>query len=137
MSHLCLSLFCEKEQKAYINLNKLWRKKLSFRYYKYMSQVSPGTVHTLPQDLQRALASEEAVLRLWEAITPLGRNEFICWVEDAKKPETRARRIERTREELLEGKRRPCCWMGCIHRPDKKISPSVQGILSKRNKKSS
>lgn len=99
-------------------------------------QISPGTVHELPIDLRKALLSDAAALVLWEDITPLARNEFICWVEEAKQPKTRERRIRRTREELLEGSRRPCCWMGCIHRPDKAISPSIQGILDKRQKKS-
>src|ERR1700735_1608961 len=50
------------------------------------------------------------------SITPLARNEFICWVEDAKQRMTRERRIRRTKEELEEGQRRPCCWPGCNHR---------------------
>lgn len=91
-----------------------------------------GTVHALPKDLKAALSHEERVLTLWGDITPLARNEFICWVENAKQIETRKRRVKRTCEELLEGKRRPCCWIGCIHRPDKPLSPSVKGILNKR-----
>ncbi len=70
----------------------------------------------MPKDLQAAVFANPQVRTLWEDITPLARNEFICWVEDAKKPETRAHRIVRTCEELLEGKRRPCCWPGCSHR---------------------
>lgn len=97
--------------------------------------ISSGTVHKMPIDLQKALISDTKALSLWEGITPLGRNEFICWVEDAKKIETRERRIKRTREELKEGKGRPCCWIGCIHRTDKAISPSIKGILAKRSKK--
>ncbi|MGD9202195.1 MAG: YdeI/OmpD-associated family protein [Chitinispirillia bacterium] len=53
---------------------------------------------------------------LWEDITPLARNEWICWVESTKKFETRKKRIKRVVEELKEGKRRPCCWPGCSHR---------------------
>lgn len=97
-------------------------------------EISGGTVHKMPTDLREALTANPKVLKLWEDITPLARNEFICWVENAKQIETRSRRIKRTGEELLEGKRRPCCWVGCIHRPDKPISPSVQGILDKRSK---
>lgn len=96
--------------------------------------ISGGTVHPLPADLQTALAHNSAALKLWEDVTPLARNEFICWVENAKQIQTRRRRIDRTLGELLEGKRRPCCWIGCIHRPDKAISPSVQGILSRRGR---
>ena len=84
--------------------------------------ISGGTVHKLPKDLGKALVKHKA-LELWEDITPLARNEFICWVESAKQEKTRGRRIRRTHEELFEGKRRPCCWMGCIHRKDKKLSP--------------
>jgi len=75
-----------------------------------------GTVHRLPDDLRSEIDAERDVLALWVDITPLARNEFICWVESAKQPATRQRRIMRTREELLEGKRRPCCWEGCGHR---------------------
>ncbi|MEY3990091.1 MAG: hypothetical protein RI985_1172 [Chloroflexota bacterium] len=72
--------------------------------------------HTLPDDLHHALIADVQVYELWQSITPLAKNEFICWVESAKKPDTRVKRIRRTCEELLEGKRRPCCWPGCPHR---------------------
>ena len=75
-----------------------------------------GVVHELPADLAEALLAEPETAELWRGLTPLGRNEFVCWVEDAKKPGTRARRIRRTGEEMHEGKRRPCCWPGCKHR---------------------
>lgn len=77
----------------------------------------PGVVvHPLPDDLRDALADDEQALAAWHDITPLARNEFICWVEDAKQAATRERRIRRTREELNDGMRRPCCWPGCSHR---------------------
>jgi uncharacterized protein YdeI (YjbR/CyaY-like superfamily) len=79
-------------------------------------RVPGGVVHDLPDDLRQALLANHGALALWKDITPLGRNEFICWVEDAKQPTTRERRIRRTQEELEEGKRRPCCWPGCSHR---------------------
>jgi uncharacterized protein YdeI (YjbR/CyaY-like superfamily) len=75
-----------------------------------------GVVHELPEDLREALLGSATALHAWNDITPLARNEFICWVEDAKQEATRARRIRRTREELEEGMRRPCCWPGCKHR---------------------
>ena len=78
--------------------------------------MSGGVVHELPRDLRTALSANEIALDAWNDITPLARNEFICWVEDAKQAATRERRIRRTEEELLEGKRRPCCWPGCKHR---------------------
>lgn len=75
-----------------------------------------GVVHKLPADLREGLVSSDVALDAWMDITPLARNEFICWVEDAKQQKTRERRIRRTREELEEGMRRPCCWPGCTHR---------------------
>jgi hypothetical protein len=78
-----------------------------------------GTVHEAPDDLRGAIESDLALFALWQKLTPLGRNEFICWVDDARQPATRERRIRRAGEELLEGKKRPCCWAGCIHRTDK------------------
>ena len=80
------------------------------------SRLPGGVVHDLPADLRETLVSSEVALEAWMDITPLARNEFICWVEDAKQQKTRERRIRRTREELEEGMRRPCCWPGCPHR---------------------
>ena len=79
-------------------------------------RVPGGVVHTMPKDLRAALVENGAALAAWKDITPLARNEFICWVEDAKQEKTRERRIRRTQEELEEGQRRPCCWPGCAHR---------------------
>ncbi len=79
-------------------------------------RIPGGVVHALPSDLSSALTANAVALAAWNDITPLARNEFICWVEDAKQAKTRERRIRRTQEELEEGKRRPCCWPGCKHR---------------------
>jgi hypothetical protein len=95
-----------------------------------------GTVHTISPDLKKALLSDKKARALWEGLTPLARNEWICWVTSCKKEETRSDHVKRTVSELKEGMRRPCCWIGCIHRTDKKISPSVQGVLNKRRGKS-
>lgn len=88
-----------------------------------------GVVHKVPPDLHNALMADPKALDLWEGLTPLARNEWICWVTFVKKEETRNEHVARTISELKEGKRRPCCWIGCIHRMDKAISPSVQAIL--------
>lgn len=79
-------------------------------------RVPGGVVHKMPADLRQALIANPTALDAWGDITPLARNEFICWVEDAKQQMTRERRIRRTQEELEEGQRRPCCWPGCAHR---------------------
>ncbi len=109
--------------------------------YRLMSmtknKISGGVVHELPENLQETLASDAEAPAAWEGLTPLARNEWICWTISVKKPETRQQHVERVRTELKEGMRRPCCWIGCIHRTDKPISPSVQYVLNKRSKRSS
>lgn len=90
-----------------------------------------GTVHVLPADLKKALVSDKAALEKWESLTPLARNEWICWTIYPKQQKTREEHVKRVVSELKEGMRRPCCWIGCIHRKDKKVSPSVKYILSK------
>lgn len=79
-------------------------------------KISGGVVHSVPADLKEALTVAPAALAVWESITPLARNEWICWVISVKKDETRKEHIKRLISELKEGKRRPCCWAGCIHR---------------------
>lgn len=88
-----------------------------------------GTVHALPGDLRAAVAADPAAIGLWQNLTPLGRNEFICWTLDAKQPATRVRRVVRTLEEMAEGKRRPCCWAGCVHCTDKAPSAWQQAVV--------
>lgn len=97
--------------------------------------ISSGVVHKLPADLRLALASDSEALAVWEDLTPLARNEWICWVTFVKKDETRKEHVKRLISELKEGMRRPCCWLGCIHRRDKPISPSVQAVLDKQLRK--
>jgi uncharacterized protein YdeI (YjbR/CyaY-like superfamily) len=89
------------------------------------TRIPGGVVHDLPADLAETLQLHPAALATWADITPLARNEWICWIESAKKPETRRKRIAWGCENLSEGKRRPCCWPGCSHR-DK-----TPGLVSK------
>jgi uncharacterized protein YdeI (YjbR/CyaY-like superfamily) len=98
-------------------------------------EIPGGTIHDLPADLRKALVAKPKALAAWGNITPLARNEWICWTTTVKQLATRKNHIERTVSELIEGKRRPCCWVGCIHRTDKPLSPSLQWVLGKRPKK--
>lgn len=79
-------------------------------------KISSGTVHKIPGDVQKLLILSPKAHTVWEDITPLARNEWICWIESAIKTETRDRRIRIMSENLIKGKRRPCCWAGCVHR---------------------
>ena len=102
---------------------------------KNQPEISSGVVHELPSDLRKALAADAKARAAWEDLTPLARNEWIYWKISVKKAETREEHVTRLVKQLKEGKRRPCCWIGCVHRTDKAISPSVQYVLSKKSKK--
>ena len=98
-------------------------------------KISDGVAHKMAPDLKKALMADKAALAKWEDITPLARNEWICWVHAVKTPEKRKEHIKRTVSELKEGMRRPCCWIGCIHRKDKPLSPSQKFVIGRRSKK--
>ncbi len=74
-----------------------------------LAVLGPEPKLTLPADLRAAFAASDEAQALWKELTPLGRRDWVRWIEGAKTPETRARRITRTIEQLAEGKRRPCC----------------------------
>jgi hypothetical protein len=94
-----------------------------------------GVAHEMPTDLRKALTSDSEALAAWADITPLARNEWICWAISVKTSEKRREHVDRVVTELKEGMRRPCCWVGCTHRTDKKLSPSQKFVLNKVSKK--
>jgi uncharacterized protein YdeI (YjbR/CyaY-like superfamily) len=96
--------------------------------------LASGTVHTMPSDLKNQLNAHPKARVAWQNLTPLARNEWICWNVTVKQAATRKNHLDRTIKELQEGKRRPCCWIGCIHRKDKAISPSVKWVLGRQSK---
>jgi uncharacterized protein YdeI (YjbR/CyaY-like superfamily) len=75
-----------------------------------------GPLHSPPADLKEALAADRVAQAAWDDITPLARNEWICWISSAKQAKTRERRIAVGLDQLRKGTRRPCCWPGCPHR---------------------
>ncbi len=79
-------------------------------------KIEEGVVHNVPDDLKEVLRSNEELLEKWNNLTPLARNEWICWTTIVKQDKTRIEHIKRLREEILDGKKRPCCWPGCPHR---------------------
>jgi len=96
--------------------------------------IATGVVHTVPSDLRKALASDPGALEKWNSLTPLSRNEWICWTISVKTPEKRSEHVRRVVSELNEGMRRPCCWYGCVHRTDKALSSSQKFVLSRKSK---
>jgi|SRR5580698_5614636 hypothetical protein len=71
--------------------------------------LGPEPEPTVPVDLRKTLNASYEAERLWTDLSSDGRRIWIRWIESAKKPETRARRIMRTVDQLSSGKRRPCC----------------------------
>lgn len=65
-----------------------------------MIQLSPGTLHELPDDIIYALHQYPDVAEKRNLLTPLARNEWICRVTIVKKSETRVEHIERLIEEV-------------------------------------
>lgn len=70
----------------------------------------------MPADIKKVIDSSDVLKVIWKDITPLARNEWICWVISGKKAETRNIRIKKAISKLKSGMRRPCCWAGCPHR---------------------
>src|SRR4051812_5966769 len=89
---------------------------ISERFFVMYVKSKSGPVHKAPPDLRRALGLKATTQAAWKDLTPLARNEWICWIISAKQSGTRSRRIDRAVEDLRAGKRRPCCWPGCPHR---------------------
>ncbi len=86
-----------------------------------MAKIEIGTIHEIPSDFKKILKDSKGLLEKWNSLTPLARNEWICYVTIPKQEETKVKRINRAKEDLLKGKKRPCCWPGCPHhRPNAK-----------------
>lgn len=75
-----------------------------------------GVVHEVPHDLENVLLANSSLLEKRNNLTPLARNEWICRVTIVKKDETRYEHLVRLQEDILGGKKRPCCRPGCPHR---------------------
>jgi hypothetical protein len=64
----------------------------------------------VPADLRKALVAAPKARDLWTNITPVARRDWVQWITSAKRPETRARRVENACAMLAAGKRRVCCF---------------------------
>jgi hypothetical protein len=98
-------------------------------------RIAGGVAHALPADLRKALLSDPEALAAWEDITPLARNEWICWTISVKTAAKRQEHVDRVVSQLKDGMRRPCCWPGCVHRTDKPLSPSQKFVLGRASQK--
>ena len=60
----------------------------------------------MPDDFSAALAANPAAAQTWDGLAPSHRYEYLEWITEAKREETRAKRIGQALEWLAEGKRR-------------------------------
>jgi len=77
--------------------------------------IQPATIHEIPEVLTTTLLSNLHLLEKWNNLTPLARNEWVCYVTMPKKQETKDSRLIRLTQDILDGEKRPCCWPGCPH----------------------
>ncbi len=56
-----------------------------------------------PADLASALAGDETVALVWDRLAPSHRQQYLNWIDEAKQPDTRAKRIAETVERLRAG----------------------------------
>ena len=71
-------------------------------------EMEPDTVAprvAVPADLRRALARSKTARQTWDRLTPRARRDYVAWLDDAKKDETRTRRVQLAIERLAQGKR--------------------------------
>jgi len=96
---------------------------LTARIHKAMALIDSGakTVRTktakapldMPQDLAAALADNPAAQATWDAFPPGCRREYLEWVIEAKRPETRSKRIAQAVEWMAAGKKRNWKYESC------------------------
>lgn len=67
----------------------------------------------VPDDLAAALKKNKAAAKTWEAFPPSCRKEYVDWITEAKREETRAKRLATTLEWLEKGKRRNWKYEAC------------------------
>ncbi len=67
---------------------------------------APKPEATIPPDLAAALAKNKKAKAAFAAFPPSHRREYIDWITDAKREETRAKRVAQTVEWVAEGKSR-------------------------------
>lgn len=83
------------------------------------NEILESILHEVPTEIEELLLSNNNLLNKWNELTPIARNEWICWVTIVKKEETKKEHLRRLWEDLLKWKKRPCCWPWCPHRNPK------------------
>lgn len=65
----------------------------------------PSPKFAMPEELATALAGNAAAAASFNGFPPSAQYDYVEWVAEAKRPETRAKRVSRAIEQLAEGRR--------------------------------
>lgn len=87
-----------------------------YTWHMARQKLSASAFHEIFSELADRILADSALVEAWESLTPIMRNEWICWIAMPKKQSTRDNHLERALDEMRAGKRNPCCWPGCPHR---------------------
>jgi uncharacterized protein YdeI (YjbR/CyaY-like superfamily) len=74
---------------------------------------TPKPTLDMPEDLAAALSASPAAQATYDAFPPGCRREYLEWVIEAKRPETRAKRIAQAVAQMAEGKKRNWKYENC------------------------
>lgn len=69
-----------------------------------------------PVDFEKIISNNPKVKKTWDEITPIAKNEWICFLTSTKTEKGKEQRYARAEDQLAKGQKRPCCWPGCPHR---------------------
>jgi len=72
--------------------------------------LGPEPTLVVPPDLRAAMSRSGEATALWADMSEIARRDYVRWIDGTESATTRARRVQRTVEQLAEGKRRPCCF---------------------------
>jgi hypothetical protein len=75
-----------------------------------LSPAAGAPATRVPADLRKALAAHPAAKAQWKDLGAVARRDWIQWIVNAKKAETRERRVHSSCDMLAGGKRRVCCF---------------------------
>ena len=73
----------------------------------------PRPASTTPDDLLAALKKNKQARATFNAFSPSCKREYIEWITEAKREETRQRRVTQAVEWMAEGKQRNWKYMNC------------------------
>jgi uncharacterized protein YdeI (YjbR/CyaY-like superfamily) len=74
---------------------------------------APKAAVEAPPEFAAALKKSKAAMRVFDAFSASCKREYVEWIADAKRPETRDRRIEQAIEWIAEGKQRNWKYQNC------------------------